>query len=743
MRSQLTQRILRQLATHALYADLQCTSHPLSQRCLQRRRGYPIFPLPFHHQTRTLFGLSSRSKRKPKPVNYEPGYETLLQLDERLKMGVRPPLVDEIVEAFNSLVEHKYPSSRLEDVQVDHLKTAYLYLRNQDGEAREQSLAFLDLSKALVVLKQTPSPGHISQSHVALSELLFEQCIINRSEVNAEGELLKQHESQFWTDLTSHIGVLAHNGQALGARDVVYKHLVTILANKDIKPWLLIINAMIKENREDDLEKTIERMRDHHIPFSDRLHHHLVNAYAYTRGDVAMARKWYDHPIAGDRPPNIETIICVLQLCMRKKELEWGETIAKSLLERNPVDKRSLDLILRWAASKGRGVDEIERMMEVTVRRNEDRTYLHPDISTINGLVGLANLENDPYTAERYVALGQKWGLQPNARTFLLQLDYRIKVNDLAGAIVAYKNLRALDPGDINDAPCINNLICALCASPGHYYDLIMSLVDDLTERRLTFLPQAVAALANLHLQRNETADLVDLLNTNVFRFGLSERDEIRQVLLKYILDPSIPEPRAWEIYNVLRNIFDDTDTGTRVKLMKWFFSRNRPDMATHVFGHMRQSQIKSQRPTVDTYAVCLSGIGKAGDAESLETVHNMMKLDSEIEPSTKMHNALMLGYAGCGNPQRALEFWEDIVHSREGPTYGSIQIAFKACEKASFGERVAKSIWDRLKKYDIEVTREIYAAYVAALAGQDLFVECVRLCDRAEDEGLSVDALM
>lgn len=129
---------------------------------------------------------------------------------------------------------------------------------------------------------------------------------------------------------------------------------------------------------------------------------------------------------------------------------------------------------------------------------------------------------------------------------------------------------------------------------------------------------------------------------------------------------------------------------------------------------------------------------------KSLQLVHNMLKLDTEIEPNTRLYNGLMLAYTACGNPSRALEFWNDIVHSREGPTYNSIQIALQACEVASFGDESARDIWLRLTRFGIKVTKGIYAAYVGALAGQGQLKECIELVEKAEAEiGEKPDALL
>ena len=742
MRTHLTHRIFRQIAINALYSDLRCPNIQLSHRCLQQRHPSAASTPPSHAQTRSLFGWSRKPKRKLKPANYEPGYDVLLKLDERLKMGVRPPPVEEITEAFTKFVNYRRSiASRIEEETVGYLETTYRYLRDQGGEASALALS-TDCKIMMLSILRMPAPwGYQSQSHISLSQLLLEEIRTMESEAKAEGQASQSREKQMREALIAHIEVLSQYGKALDAQNIVEENWNTILKDLSSSPWLSVLTGMIREDR--GVEGTIRSMQEHDVPFDGKVRDRIVNYYVYHKQDVAMAKQWFHRPVARNQPPSSNTIGAVLELCIRKNEYEWGDTVFKSLLERNSEDKRSWDVILLWSAARGRGVDEIERMMEVNVRRNKDRPKLQPNMNTINNLVEFANSKNDPYTAERYVALGQKWGFQPDANTHLLQLDYRIKVNDLAGAMVAYGALRGEDLSTVDDIPYINRLICAFCASRSQNYDTIMSLVEDLTERKAAFSPQTVAALSQVHLQRNEMDDLKDLLNTHTFQFGPLDREVVRSVLLKYVLNSGTPDPRAWETYNVLRTIFHETTTETRVEIMQSFFARNRSDMATHVFGHMRQTQIKSQRPTIDTYAKCLQGIAKAGDSESLGIVHNMMKLDNEIEPDTKMYSALMLAYAGCDDRRKALDFWEDIVHSREGPTYSSIQIALRACERTPFGERIARDIWARLKKFEIEVTREIYAAYIGALAGQGLFDECVELCKGAEKEGLRVDALM
>jgi len=102
-----------------------------------------------------------------------------------------------------------------------------------------------------------------------------------------------------------------------------------------------------------------------------------------------------------------------------------------------------------------------------------------------------------------------------------------------------------------------------------------------------------------------------------------------------------------------------------------------------------------------------------------------------------------MIAYSACGAAERAMDFWEDIIYSREGPTYNSIRIALRACELMPYGQDKAKDIWKRLKKFEIEINKDIYAAYVAALAGNMLIEESLDMLDKMEAEiGVPPDPL-
>ncbi|KAI4100112.1 MAG: hypothetical protein LQ339_005634 [Xanthoria mediterranea] len=688
-----------------------------------------------------LFGFSRQPARKPKSPDFDPGLKDMLQLGQALAKHERPPPRSALVHAFTSFVLDKQENERVavEDSQIGLLLTTFRYLQDTQDEEGALGLSVGDMVNTMSLLTGPGVRRAIETTNtVSLARSLFD-------EVNRKEELTAEDRHQ---GLNTLIEVLASKKKPMEARDLLEEHWKQDSSSIDRKQWVNVVLGFARVDEQEQMIRTIETMEEYDVSFDNQAHQYVVEFYVSNK-NVELTKKWYEYGVARGLRPTQRTLRRVLGVCIYNNELQWGEPLLRPLVDgepSNPKDSKAYwRLILQWAAAKGKSVEELDRLLNVMVQKTREQGMdVQPDMGLINSLIAFATFKNDSYTAERYLTLGRKWGLEPDSKTFLLQLDYRISSGDLDGAKAAYDELKGRELETDADLRFINRLIVALCHQKPIKYNGIMELVDDLNERKARLNPETVSALALIHLQRGELHDLIDLLNTHVYRFEANKRLSICNDLIQFCFDRSILTAKVWDGYNIVRQTFREMDLETRTKMMFEFFERGRSDMATHVFGHIRHLDSPEIKPTVETYVLVFEGIAKAADAESLALVHNMLKLDATVEPDTKLYNSLMLAYLGCGDPRQALLFWDDIIHSREGPTYSSIQIALRACEKAPFGERQARDIWSRLKRFDIRVTKEIYAAYIGALAGQALFDECTELINNAKKEaGLTPDVLM
>ncbi|EOO03518.1 putative complex i intermediate-associated protein 84 protein [Phaeoacremonium minimum UCRPA7] len=120
-----------------------------------------------------------------------------------------------------------------------------------------------------------------------------------------------------------------------------------------------------------------------------------------------------------------------------------------------------------------------------------------------------------------------------------------------------------------------------------------------------------------------------------------------------------------------------------------------------------------------------------------------MLKMDTTIQPTTKLYNALMIAYLAADDAGRALDIWHDITHSVEGPSYNSLATVFRVCEVLPMGDQKANEIWEKMRRMDIEVPPVVYAAYCGAIAGQGQVEEVKGLIQAMEaDTGSPVDMM-
>ncbi|KAI9647774.1 hypothetical protein NHQ30_004162 [Ciborinia camelliae] len=740
MRSQLTRKVFRGLLSNEGLI-LPCP-HGVPSLLTHRRRRNAI-PTSSYTSRRSIFGFSHKPPRQPKGPELEPGLRKMADFSLMTKLHARTANKEDMLKAFNEFFKHKADMGRaVNNIEAGHaLRTLNYLVRCGLGEGQVKDLRVA--LKALTII-----PKDDTNDFLELARLLFLE-IKKLSGSNEDGPSYEYF-----------IKILSGVGQSLEAREIceeVTRHYeeemstsarsetYTFRQRKIMKgKWYPVLSGFAREGNEAELLKTYQRIEE--LRLGRGITSKEIVAKFYTSRDrVAEAQLWFKK--AGYNPAEMTPTLLkdMLYFCLRHEELlDWCKGVFRKVLEADQLHKEKWDVVFQWAASAmDKGVEDVERMMRVMEKRYPGDSSMRPDIDTINGLVEYAISKNDPYLAERYITLGQKFNIRPNARTFILQMDYRVGAGDLSGAQVSYHSLQGEEVSEDEDLPVINKFVRALCASENLPYNEISSIITDLEERNVRLEADTVSALSVMYITRNEIHEVVDLLQVNTYHYTLTERARIRDALLAFCFDKNNNEDGIWIAYRVIRHVFDETDVPTRTRIMNELFDRKRSDMACHVFGHMRQHISPDKRPVLDTYIDCFVGIASCADGESLDMVHNMLKMDSTIEPNTRLYNSLMLAYTACEDSSRALHFWDDITNSREGPSYKSLEIVFQACQRKPFGDRPAREIWEKMKRMEIEITREVHAAFAGALAGQGKLDEVKVLVESMEkDVGFGPDVL-
>ncbi|KAF2653420.1 hypothetical protein K491DRAFT_718033 [Lophiostoma macrostomum CBS 122681] len=723
-------------------------NRPLLYRGCLHRPARPRLTLhnavqaPLQTQRRAFFNFLR--PRKAKQAELPPGMEKMSQLKSSQRTGQRPPPPEEIAHAFSEFFQNQ---TRYEDFHIQLAQYVYLYLRETPREDAQPWISEAGIRKVFGSLVKPPESG--GQAHLEFGRLLHEE-VVKRREADAAAtpKTPTDVDIQF-------IKVMCLYGATQEAREFASQKFLQQATADETRSastvWTDVLRGFARGNKPEELLATTKMLRQQSHPFTRNMQNVLVAFYT-DKADLQQAKKWFSEPAVDSEDPeseqHVNTNAAILKTCALNGDLAFGQQVVASLVKDVP-DKAAWDAVFVWSAAIGKGVDEVDRMMGVMIRRSEEAarrdphcSTIYPDIDTINALVDVAISKKDPYTAERFVSLGQKRGILPDAKTFTMQMQYRLSVDDVDGARAAYYGLQGAK--DEKSVEVGNQLVRAMCISKQHEFDNIMAIVDDLHEARARFHPETVAALSVLHLRRGETKDAVDLLQVHAHHYSPSQRQVIRDLLTAFLLDRQNSTTDAWDTYQILRVIFPEITREVRIRMMNEFFARGRPDMACHVFFHMRNNTHQEWSANRDVYVAALTGFARSRDAESLSLVHSQLKLDLSVETDTKLRNALMLAFTSTNDSQRALDFWHEIAASKEGPTYSSIAIVFRACETLPFGDSYAEEIWRRLKENGVDIDRQIFTGYLCAMGANHQFDECVALLTTVEEEyGFAPDVSM
>ncbi|WPH00105.1 Complex I intermediate-associated protein 84, mitochondrial [Acrodontium crateriforme] len=716
----------------------------------------------------------AKGKDKQAVADIDPGVDVMMGLARRQNMRARLPEAEDVAEALIQFFGAKRrQNTQITDTQAD--------LASKSLEFCQAAKAPLDVSKHYFKRIISPAANVLligedkrSDAHVRLAKLL----------IDIAHEL---HPRSVERELRTYCKVLCYAGLPEEAQKVLSQYslrkvgtqeqTMTPSESEDPAPddvadvegekssfsiptktsnaiWTYILSSLGQLGREKEFQEALQQARaqDFHVMGLSQI---LLEFHVRQRNMSEIEQCWNDYRLdvlessgsSLSHPKHGAIILAVLKLCAQNSKIDLGHAIVRDLLNNSPP-KQIWDAIFVWGVATGKGPDEIGRMFDVMEKTNQHiadkRHWRRPDAATINELVEYAISKNDPYMAERFITLGRDRNILPDARTYVLQINYRLDVDDVDGALTAYKNLQGQDVSSKEDVPAVNRLIVALCNSQRHDFDTIMNVAADLSDRRARFEPSTVTTLSLLHLTRDEVHDVVDLLNTHAFQFSAAERSQILEALIKYCQEPSTDVTLSWDTYSLSREIFDEMPRGPRTSLMVEFFNRGRSDMAVNVFNHMRAHSRPDTMPIDETYISAFLGAAKQQDLDSLEVLHNQLKLDYNIDVTTRIRNALLIAYTACGQPREALGFWDEMCASREGPSYESIHSALRACEKSTWGDKKAQKIWSTLRSKKIELDRDIWASYAGALIGNGDIALATQTLEKAEGEQeVEIDAFI
>lgn len=658
---------------------------------------------------------------RSQPKNNRAGSDGLQQMKELMnalneRSRLPPPAV--LTKGLMTFIRGKIRSpERLTQNQVRLLHLTFQHLIREAPQNANHSvsthLSPADLEDILSALDQAEFEPNALGVVGEFAGSVFQQLRYNI-------ELATPHDGEPRAQVVcTYISILSSSGFPMDALDVVESHWHRGLHATGVLPWTDVINGLAKTNNFSSVRVVMDKM-GHCGAVLDQKSHELMTVALANKSSASAVRAVYETEIPGGVQPSVTATAAAIKAAIRGSDTAWASSLASKLPEEPSSTETADAALLLAAAAHVEGGDALEARLERMTEANPAMKSTLT-IATVNTLLEFAVTARKLDLVESYENIAKKWELIPDSRTYRLQVEARVRGGDVQGAVSLYQQLEAEGLADQLDASILNQLIAGLCdgSQSETGYEMILSLTDRLTEMEGRIAPEVLGSLCNLMLYRQELEGASNLLRPIIDFYSPDELLQIRDGFMRYIFDAAEPTERVWEAYQLLNLAFPSTPVQERTRIMHIVFKRGRSDLACLVFGHMRQKEYADVRPTPDTYAECFAQLARSADAKGIHLVHNMLKLDLEIGLTTRVFNGLMLAYAACDMPDQAMDYFRDILHSKEGPSERTLLIFFRVCESFHNGVEEAAKMMEKLKSLDLRISADIYNAYIGALAGR------------------------
>lgn len=669
---------------------------------------------------------------KNTPGNLELALGKLVDLVRARRTESRLPPEEQLIDAFRFLFASRLESQRgltrneifLATETLKHFEERGLVL----ASGGTPSLSKDDLHDVLGALAQVSGRDKFRTDTRILASMIFQD--LHGDAQGPPGSTKTSSASEQY--LPTYIAVLSKTGSAREARDLLLNSSFAH-AESSLPMWMSVLKGLATESLQKEFWATMTELKNSAGILEQNLLEELT-VYLAENDNVQDTKKICNENISQASNLSTRCLTAVVDFCIRNEQFEWGAPILEALQSKSDASDIGSTIIM-WYAAQESDVSKVQRKLGQLLEEGVVHDF---DMNLFNRIIAYAFSKGNAPASAAYLEVAKTMGLRPDGKTYLLQLQHALTSGDMAEAKRFYELMISEDvPVDGSDVLVLNKFVATLSFAPGNNYELIMRAVDTLLERGADLEAETLAGLCHVFLQKDELEEATGLLRHRVDSYPMGDRARVSAVFRQFISDPLVQDQRAFDAYELFRHAFPETPVELRLPLMQSFFDRNRSDLACLVFGHMRQREDLEARPTTEAYAQCFEGIAKCRDVDGLQMVYNMLKLDLEVEQTTRIHNGLMAAYTACQQPFTSIidHFWK-IMDSKEGPTLSSFALALRACETwIPQGAQEARRIMAMMQAWDLVITKELYDCYIGALAGQSEFENVIELIEEMDND--------
>ncbi|EED23582.1 mitochondrial respiratory complex I chaperone (Cia84), putative [Talaromyces stipitatus ATCC 10500] len=660
----------------------------------------------------------------------------------------RAPSFNALCKAYQKFFEARAEEPGIiTEFHAKQLVTTYDYLRKHKGDGDVDSKGFEIIESkdfmelTLYVLSQANCHGN---SHQYIRRIANNAYRVLSAAATDESSEISSGAFLAW------IRINAFYGNPYQARTALVKEWPKVQQWPDVdaqgSPWLWILHGMALDQNATELVQAVQDWdMGGYFTLTPQQHQDLVITLL-EQGQLAAAKIMHDCPLpAGE--PTVTATSAVARAYILNDDKPGADELINRLSVHSP-SAETRDIFLLIAAANGKDAQGLDRELNNWCLKDPSvREGL--SISCVNDLIRYAYVTGNKSLAVDYSSLISTWGLESNSETqLLLELEPRIQDSDIDGTV---KALNELDESEASANIALRmryRLIKMLCSSPNNdeAFDQVSKLLDPLLQDGIQLEPEILTVLSRALAYRHDWEALSQLLRPRIGSYSMrNERPLIQNALVDFIRDTEQENEEVWEAYDLLRIAFPEISAERRVEIMDLFFTRGMVEEACQVFGHMRHAPTPAQRPTPEAYITCFLGLARATAWDNTKLIRNMLKVDVDIEITTRVRNSVMLALAACERSEEAMDEFREILRSDEGPSQNTLIIFFRACESAPNGVAEANKMLTKITALEIPLDRGLYLAYIKALAAQgehELAIEALEQTENKIGQRLDKDMI-
>ncbi|ORX56153.1 hypothetical protein DM01DRAFT_1406504 [Hesseltinella vesiculosa] len=423
--------------------------------------------------------------------------------------------------------------------------------------------------------------------------------------------------------------------------------------------------------------------------------------------------------------PDNYTYVVMLQLATKTKQAHFGKPLIGKLLNHPKFSNYELSSVLCFYTAVLMDLDTAMKLLK-------DNQHF-ADVYSITAMVGGLLQMNEPAKAVDLCqkAFGMFPQMKPNEDFYRLAIAASLNARRFD---VALDNLNKLPAKFANPETIVSvlaNLGAALCDSMP--MDEMESLLDgyDKTKqsdhhihRLLAWfehppipIPQVAYNGFLLEISRRGRVDLAKWTFERIFGTGAIYTPNMAtysQLTVAYVIANRLEDAMA--IYYVLRDrhpkqvVLDSVYFNMLIKALaqpvqvqrlsssntgRSMKHKERLSMSLQLFTDMRNLRLQ---PSPHTYTILLNACSFARDADGLLKIHQLMKMDLQLDPTTKLYNALMDGYNRTFQFEQVMFVWDKLFHDNKFDN-ASVSIVLDACGYHQQHGR-GEAIWKILSAY-------------------------------------------